>query len=59
MQHVLTVARTMSARGIEHLVVLGDFGFLWPGRNWGIDIDKLSRRLKMTAQTLAFVDGNH
>ena len=59
MQHVLTVARTMSARGIEHLVVLGDFGFLWPGHNWGIDIDKLSRRLKMTAQTLAFVDGNH
>ena len=59
MQHVLTVARTMSARGIELLVVLGDFGFLWPGNNWGIDIDKLSRRLKMTAQTLAFVDGNH
>ena len=59
MQHVLTVARTMSDRGIELLVVLGDFGFLWPGHNWGIDIDKLSRRLKMTAQTLAFVDGNH
>ena len=59
MQHVLTVARTISARGIEHLVVLGDFGFLWPGHNWGIDIDKLSRRLKATCQTLAFVDGNH
>ena len=59
MQHVLTVARTMSARGIELLVVLGDFGFLWPGHNWGIDIDKLSRRLKTTRQTLAFVDGNH
>ncbi|WP_104170009.1 metallophosphoesterase [Cryobacterium sp. M23] len=59
MQHVLAVAKTMSDRGIELLVVLGDFGFLWPGRNWGIDIDKLSRRLKMTAQTLAFVDGNH
>ena len=59
MQHVLTVARTMSARGIELLVVLGDFGFLWPGHNWGIDIDKLSRRLKATHQTLAFVDGNH
>ena len=59
MQHVLTVARTMSARGVELMVVLGDFGFLWPGHNWGIDIEKLSRRLKMTAQTLAFVDGNH
>ncbi|TFD36286.1 hypothetical protein E3T34_01015 [Cryobacterium sp. TMT1-62] len=59
MQHVLTVARTMSARGIELLVVLDDFGFLWPGHNWGIDIDKLSRRLKATHQTLAFVDGNH
>lgn len=59
MQHVLTVARTMSARGVELMVVLGDFGFLWPGHNWGIDIDKLSRRLKTTRQTLAFVDGNH
>lgn len=59
MQHVLTMARTMSARGVEHLVVLGDFGFLWPGHNWGIDLDKLSRRLNTTRQTLAFVDGNH
>jgi hypothetical protein len=59
MHHVLTVARTMSARGVELMVVLGDFGFLWPGHNWGIDIDKLSRRLKTTRQTLAFVDGNH
>ena len=58
-QHVLTVARTMSARGIEHLVVLGDFGFLWPEHNWGIDFDKLSRRLTTMHQTLAFVDGNH
>ncbi|TFB67987.1 metallophosphoesterase [Cryobacterium sp. Hz9] len=59
MHHVLTVARTMAVRGIEHLVVLGDFGFVWPGHNWSIDIDKLSRRLKTTGQTLAFVDGNH
>ncbi|MBB5640430.1 metallophosphoesterase family protein [Cryobacterium roopkundense] len=59
MHHILTVARTMAARGIEYLVVLGDFGFVWPGHNWSIDIDKLSRRLKTTGQTLAFVDGNH
>ena len=49
----------MAARGIKHLVVLGDFGFLWPGHNWGIDLDKLSRRLTMAGQILAFVDGNH
>ena len=59
MNHVLTVARMMSARGIELLVVLGDFGFIWPGYNWSVDIDKLSRRLRTTGQTLAFVDGNH
>lgn len=35
----------MSARGIKHLVVLGDVGFLWPGHNWGIDLGKLSRQL--------------
>ncbi|WP_151199537.1 metallophosphoesterase [Cryobacterium sp. LW097] len=59
LQHVLVVARTMAALGIEQLVVLGDFGFLWPGHNWGIDVDKLSRRLASMSQTIAFVDGNH
>lgn len=57
--HVLAVSRTMSARGIRVLVVLGDFGFIWPGHNWDNDIDKLSQRLAARQQSLYFVDGNH
>lgn len=59
MGFMLSTFRTMHGRGIRTLVVLGDFGFIWPGRNWDNDLDKLSRRLRDTAQTLFFVDGNH
>jgi predicted phosphodiesterase len=59
LQYVLTVSRTMSARGIRVLVILGDFGFIWPGHNWDNDLDKLSRRLAARKQSLFFVDGNH
>jgi hypothetical protein len=59
MEHLLTVSETMWRRGVSVLLVLGDFGFLWPGRNWNIDLDKLSRRLAARDQILYFVDGNH
>ena len=59
LEHVLIVSRTMHARDIQVLVVLGDFGFIWPGHNWDNVLDKLSRRLTVTAQTFYFVDGNH
>lgn len=59
MQHVLIVSRTMQTRGVSALIVLGDFGFVWPGGNWDNDLDKLSRRLALSGQTLFFVDGNH
>ncbi|SFH76293.1 metallophosphoesterase [Cryobacterium levicorallinum] len=59
LEHVLIVSRTLHARGIRTLVVLGDFGFIWPGYNWDNGLDKLSRRLAVKTQTLYFVDGNH
>lgn len=59
MSHVLTVTDTMWKRGVSVLLVLGDWGFVWPRRNWGIDLSKLSRRLAKRDQILYFLDGNH
>ncbi|MEX1078023.1 MAG: metallophosphoesterase [Homoserinimonas sp.] len=59
MHHLLIVSETMWKRGVSVLLVLGDFGFVWPGRNWHIDLDKISRRLAARDQVLYFVDGNH
>lgn len=59
MSHVLAVSETMWKRGVSVLLVLGDFGFVWPRRNYGIDLSKLSRRLAARRQVLYFVDGNH
>lgn len=57
--HLLTVADTMQRAQVSVLVVLGDFGFLWPGGNWGSTLEKLSKRLAAHGQMLYFVDGNH
>jgi hypothetical protein len=59
LEHVLLVSRSMQFRGIQVLVVLGDFGFVWGGHKWAIGLDKLSRRLAGGDQVLYFVDGNH
>ncbi|GAB3141763.1 metallophosphoesterase family protein [Marisediminicola antarctica] len=59
LEHVLRVSRTMAARGIDTLVVLGDFGFIWPRENTGNILNKLSKRLADRGQSLFFVDGNH
>ena len=59
MEHALSVCARMHERGVHTLVVLGDFGFIWPRRNWGIDLSKLSRRLAARQQRLFFCDGNH
>lgn len=59
MEHVLAVSARMHERGVRTLLVLGDFGFIWPRRNWGIDLSKLSRRLAARQQNLYFIDGNH
>jgi hypothetical protein len=59
LEHVLQVSRTLADRDVRVLLQLGDFGVLWPGRNWMIDLKKLSRVLARHRQTLFFVDGNH
>lgn len=59
LEHVLKVATSMHRRHVSVLVVLGDFGFLWPHENWGKTLDKLSKRLAAHGQSLLFVDGNH
>lgn len=59
MEHVLAVSDHMYERGVTVLVVVGDFGFIWPRRNWDIDLSELSRRVTARQQTLYFVDGNH
>lgn len=59
MEHLLIVSHTMWSRGVSVLLVLGDFGFVWPGYNWDNALDKLSRRLAKKNQTLFWLDGNH
>ncbi|TFD67995.1 hypothetical protein [Cryobacterium ruanii] len=58
-EHVLIVSRILHARGIRTLVVLGNFGFVWPDHNCENGVDVLSGRLECRAQTLYFyfVDG--
>ncbi|WP_157157596.1 metallophosphoesterase [Diaminobutyricimonas sp. LJ205] len=57
--HLLAASRLFKSHGIAVVTVLGDFGFVWPGVDWGRDLDKLERRLADQQQTLFFVDGNH
>jgi len=59
LEHLVVVSRTMEARGIHVLLQLGDFGFLWPGTNWGHALDRIENRLRKAGQVLYFVDGNH
>jgi hypothetical protein len=49
----------MWARGVQVMLVLGDFGFIWPRHNWDNVLDKVSKRLRAKGQILYFVDGNH
>ena len=59
LEHLVVVSRTMEARGIQVLLQLGDFGFIWPGTNWGHALDRIENRLRKAGQILYFVDGNH
>ncbi|WP_403025216.1 metallophosphoesterase [Salinibacterium sp. GXW1014] len=59
MQHLLAAMNIMWNHGVQVLVVLGDFGMVWPGRNWSAELDKINRRLSVRGQTLYFIDGNH
>jgi predicted phosphodiesterase len=59
LEHLLIVSQTMWKRGVSVLVVLGDFGVIWPGHNWDNDLDKVSKRLTQRGQVLYWLDGNH
>jgi predicted phosphodiesterase len=59
LEHLLIVARTMWARGVDVIIQTGDFGFTWGSDNYRRDLDKISRRLRSRGQTLYWVDGNH
>lgn len=57
--YLLAAMGTMSGRGVKALLVLGDFGFLWPRTSSAEELDTISRELSIHDQTLFFVDGNH
>ena len=57
--HALQAFRTFADRGVRVIVQLGDWGVLWPGRNWQIDLNKVSRALSRHNQAMFFLAGNH
>src|SRR5690606_33775499 len=59
LSHLLKVLDTLWQRGVGAVLVLGDFGFIWPRETGAVDLDALSVQLTAHQQTLFFVDGNH
>jgi len=59
LNHARVALQTLADRHITAIVQLGDWGIIWPGQNWQIDLHKLSRFLARNRQTMYFVDGNH
>ncbi|TFC86912.1 hypothetical protein E3T24_05905 [Cryobacterium sp. TmT2-59] len=58
-EHALQAFKTLADRGVHVIVQLGDWGVLWPGRNWQIDLNKISRALARHQIAMYFLDGNH
>jgi hypothetical protein len=58
-EHLFRVAASMRRRRVSVLVILGDFGFVWPRENWSETLDEIAKRLAANGQSLYFVDGNH
>ncbi|KQQ92575.1 hypothetical protein ASF62_12045 [Leifsonia sp. Leaf325] len=56
---ILQAARSLREMDINTLIVLGDFAVVWPGENWGHNLDRLANRLNKLGQTLYFLHGNH
>jgi predicted phosphodiesterase len=57
---LLTISRSMRARGVDVLLALGDLGLVWGGSdNWSNRLSRLSKRLESRNQILYWVDGNH
>jgi predicted phosphodiesterase len=59
LEHLLIVVRTMWGRGVDVMIQVGDFGFVWSGEDYQRTLDKISRRLRSRGQTLYWIDGNH
>lgn len=57
--HARIALQTLADRGARAIIQLGDWGVVWPGQNWQIDLHKLSRFLARNEQTMFFVEGNH
>lgn len=45
--------------GVEKIVQVGDFGFVWPDRDYPRNLDKLNRKLDQAGLDLHFLPGNH
>ena len=58
-EHALQAFGTLADRGVHVILQLGDWGVLWPGRNWQIDLNKVARALARHQMTMFFVEGNH
>jgi predicted phosphodiesterase len=60
LRYLVDTANLLKTMGVDVLVVLGDFGFLWPGRHPNpSELERLSVYLTGAQQQCFFVDGNH
>ncbi|WP_104088709.1 MULTISPECIES: metallophosphoesterase [unclassified Cryobacterium] len=59
LDHARIALTTLADRDITAIIQLGDWGIIWPGQNWQIDLNKLSRFLARNKQVMYFLDGNH
>lgn len=59
LEHARIALQTLADRGVTTIIQLGDWGIIWPGMNWQIDLNKLSRFLTRNRQTMFVLDGNH
>lgn len=59
LEHALQAFRIFADRDVHCILQLGDWGVIWPGRNWHIDLHKFSRALSRHKAVFLFVAGNH
>jgi hypothetical protein len=59
LNYLLTPMKAMFAHGVQTLVVLGDFGFVWARKSRTQELDIITDELAANGQHLFYVDGNH
>ncbi|WP_439564930.1 metallophosphoesterase family protein [Microcella sp.] len=57
LEHLFIAAKTLRDQDVSTFVVLGDWGFVWPRKDWNRTLDRIEHQLGQ--QTMLFVDGNH